>query len=371
MLSGVPHRLILIFVCAVAVGAVAAATAGAAGPVLYELPAATHAGSMAVASDGTVWFRLSRGNRWEGAAGAALGRIEADGAFAEVPVAGLSEVGAPAVGAGGEVWVSYGVPGKGKKWKGGIARLSSTGAVERRYPLSTAAGSAELVAAGRDAVWFVRGLNEYRNGVERLDPETGAVRRFQVAEECFATNLTAAGKNAFFGETCRPSNAKATSRFVRIGPTGRVTRWPLRSGSYLNSIAVGKGGTLWFGATLNGVSSLVGRVSRAGKVSTYRVRDAWLYSIALGPGGRVWFPSSFGGAIPRGLASIDGSGELGETICADPTCELKATALATAPDGSLWYALATPHSIGGGGLTQIMEGEEIGNEAGFVAHLTP
>jgi streptogramin lyase len=119
------------------------------------------------------------------------------------------------------------------------------------------------------------------------------------------------------------------------------------------------------------VGGRIGHISPSGKVREFRVRNGLPYSIALTGNGRLWFASSFGGGIYRALDSIDATGHLSKPVCADPSCELESTVLATAPDGSLWDGLTMPHSIGGGGFTQIMEGETIADEAGLIAHLTP
>ncbi len=180
----------------------------------------------------------------------------------------------------------------------------------------------------------------------------------------------------WFTEACRRrrhgEDGPGGSGIVRIAPSGKVVRYRLTGKDYPISIALGADGTAWFGVSHWGYSApLIGRIARTGALAEYRVPHGYPDRIAVGRDGRLWFSSTFGGGIYRALDSIGASGGLGKPVCADPACELEPSSLTASPDGSLWYALAGPHSIGGGGGTQIWKSLTIANEAGFIGHLVP
>jgi streptogramin lyase len=373
MRAGVFKRKFLLLLSVSAIVAVAAAPADAAEPTLYQLPDATHAFSVAAGADGTVWFSPGHGSEWQGPEEPGIGRLSADGTVDELPVPGF---GRPVLGPAGEVWVS----GVSKDAAGEdlllIGLLSPSGQIEREYAVGRGQGTIRALAPTRDAVWLVH-FRPGRDSIERVSVADGSVRQFAIGPECHSNGLAVApGSALWFTEACRRrthgESGPGGSSIVRIAPSGKIVRYRLKRKDYPISIAVGPNGTAWFGVFHSGISAArVGRITRAGSLAEYRVPNGYPSRIAVGRDGRLWFPSTFGGGVYRALNSISASGQLGEPVFADPSCELAPSSLTASPDGGLWYALATPHTIGGGGGTQIWEGMTIENEAGFIGHLVP
>lgn len=345
--------------------------ATAATPTLYELPPATHAEWLGVAGDGTVWFLPRRGDAWEGT-GEALGRVGVDGAVGEVPLAGIAPASAPALAPRGALWLPYAEKAASGKTVSSVARLSPAGVVAARHVVG-GEGLLGPLAVGRGAIWL--GLDLHRRAaVEGIDAGDGSrLARVELRRNCRVTALVASGRSAWFGESCerdgpygwQPHGASVD----RIGPTGALVRHRLPTGEVPESLAIARSGALWYSSAEP--DGRIGLVKPGGKRVEYRVPRAHPGSIAVGRRGRLWFPASFGGAYTRALQSIDTAGHLGTPICADPACKQEPSALTAGPDGGLWYALTEAPSLGGGGFTQIMEGEAIADEAGYVGHLTP
>jgi streptogramin lyase len=377
-LPAVPRRLrtaTLLATLALAVvaapGALAATPAAAATPTLYELPAATHAEWLGVAPDGTAWFAPHRGNDYEGP-GDALGQVSPDGTVGEVAVPGITPANVPALGPGGALWLPYAEKASGGT-RLGVARISPSAAVEARHVVSPVNGPIEPIAAGSGAVWVALGI-EGKDVIEGIDAASGSrLARITLRPLCRVTALVAIGRSAWFGESCerqtkygyQPHGASV----VEVRPTGKLVRHRLPTGDLPEALAIGPGGKVWFGASNRG--GRLGFIDRSGKPVEYHVPNALPSSIALDREGRLWFPAAFGGPNNRALESIDSHGHVGKPICADPACEQEPSSLTSGPDGSLWYALTKAFSTGGGGFTQIMQGEALLNEAGFIGHLAP
>jgi streptogramin lyase len=359
----------------------AADNAGAAAPTIYPLPTATHAASLEVTTDGTVWFVPSRGTKWEGKSESVVGSVGPDGTVTEHEVVGLGAIQGLAVGPQGEVWISAKSGSFGKELFE-IARLSATGELEQRFAVGRGGGlyesSVRSLAVGAGAVWFVFQRAGRPVSIERLDPATGTVRPFFLRPKCRVTALQPAlDGTVWFTEKCGDyvTNGPSTptkASLGRIEPSGKIVRRAIVAADYPVALAIGPEGTVWFGALRRyNHPSQVGRLTKAGKLAEFPVRNGWPGSIAVGPEGRLWFQSSVGGRVYGYLNSIDLGGRLGTPICAAPSCQLQPGGLTSAPDGSLWYGLTAPNLNTGGGGSGLFISMEIANEAGSVAHLVP
>lgn len=369
MRSGLHIRGLATMLCVLALGA---APAAAAEPTVFELPAATHAEGLAGAGDGSVWFDPVHGDEWEGTE-PGLGHLGADGTFAELPVAGYQ----PVIGPAGEVWVVRQTSiAKGvSRWQ--VAGLSPAGQTGPPVGLARGKGLVGPIAVSRRAVWFVRTRPHAPETIERVTRADGRHRRLRVlAANCESTGLAVAADEAlWFTEACRHHGPYGyevgRASVVRLRSDGKLKRWKLGGGGFPMPVLLGPHGTAWVGATGKGGGATVDHIDRQGALAEYPFPHGETTAIALGADGRLWFESTFGGEIFRALDSIGAGGKIGKPICADPTCRLEPTSITAAPDGTLWYGLSKPAGTGGGGFTQIMEGEAIANEAGFIGRLDP
>jgi streptogramin lyase len=378
---GILRPRLVALLAATAAFAVAAGNAGAAESTTYPLPTATHAASLGVATDGTVWFVPSRGTKWEGKSESIVGNLGPDGTVTEHEVAGVGAIQRVAVGPRDEIWISAQSGSFGKELFE-IARLSPTGELEKRYAVGHGEGpyasAVRSLAVAAGAVWFVRQRSSRPESIERFDSTTGAVRQFFLRPRCQVTALQPApGGTVWFTEKCGsyvshgPSTPTEAS-IGRIEPSGKIVRRKIVAADYPVALAMGPEGTVWFGASRRyNLPSQVGRLTKVGKLVEFPVPNGWPGSIAVGPEGRLWFQSSFGGRVYGALNSIGPGGRLGKPICAALSCQLEPGGLTSAPDGSLWYGLTAPNLNTGGGGSGLFIGMEIANEAGSIAHLVP
>lgn len=344
--------------------------ASAAQPTLFQLPPATHAGAPAIGSDGAVWFGLGFGSAHEVRPGSYIGRLGPERKLIEIPVPKGVEVGEPVTATDGTVWF----PEAGDAGRS-VARFSPSGQVQS-YPLENVTGIRSLTAMN-GKLWFagsgrIAGSPAAIVGSIAIATD-GAVQEFALPARCYSNVIGAARGVVWFGERCgRKSQLGLGSSISRLDPSGQIVRHRIGEQDFPSSAAVGPEGTVWFGLSrVYGKQGIV-RITPRGQMSVFRVPNAsFSDSIAVGPKRRLWFSSSFGGYVYRGLNSIDSKGDVGTPICLDPKCSQQAYGFRTGPDGSLWFSTDTPHTIGGGGETQIIESETIANEAGFVGRLWP
>jgi streptogramin lyase len=375
---GVQRRGLLVVPLIWALVAFLSGPANAAEPMLYQLPAATHADGLTRGPDGALWFAGEHGSEHEGGEGRFVGRWDPVGGLTEFSLPSGRYVGKPAVGPAGEVWL----PGSDTNGRGylvaRVGRLSTSGQLYD-YMLGNRIGGVRAVATSKDTVWFSasRHINgRARATIGRIPAEgDGSVRQFPLQPRCQAAALAAEADAVWFTESCwRRYRYRAGHRasIDRIDPAGEITRYPISPRFEPISLAIGSDGSVWFGESgAWGWNPRIGRVTPSGRVVEFNVPEAgWLHSIAVGPEGRLWFPSTTGGHVTRALDSIGPTGDIGKPICLDSKCTLEPTALTTGADGSVWFSAARARTGGGGGGTAIWETHQIANEAGFIGRLS-
>lgn len=356
--------------------------ADAAGPGLtYQLPLATHASSITLASDGAIWFSAYYGTEHEGNSEASVGRLGPDRHLTEFLLPEGYEAGAPVAVSSGDAWFPIFARGERRKTVV-LAEYSPDGRVQglrfgRRLLSvdSMTLANEELWLAGVDLV-----EGRKRGVIGRIPLATGAMQQFQLESHCWPSSIVAAADAVWFGELCDQERPKGTiygrSSIVRIDAAGVMTRTPIRRGDAPRSSAVGPDGTVWFGIDheklhhgVYFVASRIVRVAVTGEEAEIPVPTAAVRQIAVGPEQRLWFGSARAGKAIRTLNSIGAQGDLGKPICIDPKCELEPTALASGPAGSLLFGAGTANSPLGGGESGVMEDQFIANQAGFIGML--
>jgi streptogramin lyase len=128
-------------------------------------------------------------------------------------------------------------------------------------------------------------------------------------------------------------------------PTGQITEFStgLNAGSFLNGIAPGPDGNLWF--TDQGTTRAIGRITPAGTITEFSAGlspGSFPRGIASGPDGNVWFPDQ---GTTRAIGRITPAGTITE-FSAGLNPGSGPFAIAPGPDGNLWFADITSPAIG-------------------------
>jgi virginiamycin B lyase len=196
--------------------------------------------------------------------------------------------------------------------------------------------SPDDIVAGPDGnLWFT----EF--GVDRIGRITpsGTITEFQTPTADSNPTGIAVGSdgNLWFIESGW-STENGPNAVGRITPAGSITEYPTTN-LYLNltdQMVKRPGGNLWFIAYDTNGDSEIARVNTAGKVTAFPL-SASPNDITIGRDGNVWLGSN--GEIDR--VAADGS----VTPFTIPTGD-DASAIASSPDGALWFALDGTNQIG-------------------------
>jgi streptogramin lyase len=232
--------------------------------------------TLAVATDGRVWFTQSSGNR--------IGRMDPDGhGLAEFPLPHPDS--APRIiarGADGNMWFSE---------HGGnrIGRITPQGAITE-FAIPTPASQPRAIALGADGnIWF----GEFAGGkVGRITPQ-GAITEFALPTPDSGPRALAAGPDG----NIWVSQYRA-SRIARITPGGEITEFPLpRPNSGPGDITAGPDGAMWFvelSGNMDGMQpdgARIGRIAMDGAVTEFEMptRAPSPINIAVGPDRNVWY----------------------------------------------------------------------------------
>ncbi len=283
---------------------VARATTGGDVTFTFSLPnPGANPVAIVAGPDGALWVAEVYGN--------AVARVTTQGQVTEYPVPPTpavppgsgpnSQPGALAVGPDGDLWLTD--LGDGAHW-----RLTPAGHLTE-YPLPAHGGEPARpwfgLATGPDGgIWFTDGIGR----IGRFDPATGAIVEYPLPDLDQEPSFIVAAHdgNLWF---VVPNE----SLVGRISPRGAIAEFPLPhapcympgvDGSngepcQVDSLAVGPGGTVWFGERWRGA---VGRVDASGAVTEYTLPPAPggstdVFPLGLGPDGALWLAAD--GALGR------------------------------------------------------------------------
>ncbi len=232
--------------------------------------------TLAIASDGRVWFTESSGNR--------IGRMNPDGS-------GLVEFPLPhpdsspriiARGADGNLWFSEHTGNR-------IGRITPEGRIAE-FEIPTPASQPRAIALGADGnIWF----GMFAAGkIGRITPQ-GVITEFALPTPGSGPRALAAGPdgNIWFSEY-------RADKIGRITPKGLVAEFELpRPHSGPGDITAGADGALWFVELSGGMDGLhtngnrVGRITLQGTISEYPMpaQGPSPINIAVGPDRNVWY----------------------------------------------------------------------------------
>jgi streptogramin lyase len=251
---------------------------------------------------------------WFGEARTAkLGRITTDGVITEFSTQGRAPYQI-ATGPDGNLWFA----------DGDIGRLTPTGQftefLVRDFPSPGDAPDVVDITTGPDgALWFAG----HNHTIGRITT-TGTITYYSVQEEPYAITLGPDG-NLWYA-------AKDEDVVGRVTPAGVVTTFKV-PGSGPVEVTAGADGAVWFAMRTSGG---IGRISTSGEVTKFAVGQVYPFHMTAGPDGNLWFPS---GKIyrltPQGaLTSFDappGSNPLD---------------IAAGSDGNIWFTEQSNNKIG-------------------------
>jgi virginiamycin B lyase len=322
-----------------------APAAASAAPTVQEfsagLPVGTHPAAVAAGPDGAVWFT-------EAGKPATLGRITPDGTVTSMPSgAGSGPAAGIALGADGNLWFTVaGVPGAlGRMTPAGKSTTFTAGLAGDGQP-------ADLAAGPDGALWFT----ELRSG-----------RVSRIALDGTITEGAAAGPAASPQGIVRGTDGAlwwsqqvAGGWIVRLDPaTGALRTFAPPSAGRPFDLAAGADGAIWFtalagpgsddggeeagdsaGTGSDGAQGVIGRIAADGTIAEQGLGTTNKPgAIATGPDGALWFTLKGRAALGR----VDASGYFGVLPLPAGGSTVDLT---TGPDGSLWYTAQGPDRIG-------------------------
>jgi virginiamycin B lyase len=338
-------RLSCVLSCLFAGCALLAPAAASAAPAVQEfsagLPGGARPGAIAAGPDGAVWFT-------EAGKPATLGRITPDGTVTTMPSgAGSGPAAGIALGADGNLWFTVaGLPGAlGRMTPAGKSTTFTAGLAGDGQP-------ADLAAGPDGALWFT----ELRSG-----------RVSRIALDGTITEGTAAGPGASPQGIVRGtdgalwwSQQAPGGWIVRLDPaTGAMRTFAPPSAGRPTDLAAGADGAIWFtalagpgsddggeeagdsaGTGSDGAQGVIGRIAADGTITEQGIGEANRPgAIASGPDGALWFTLKGRAALGR----ADGTGSFGVLPLPAGGSTVDLT---TGPDGSLWYTAQGPDRIG-------------------------
>ena len=232
--------------------------------------------TIAVATDGTLWFTESSGNR--------IGRMNPDGSgyrgFA-LPHAN-SAPRIIALGADGNIWFSEHTGNR-------MGRLTPAGELAE-FDIPTANSQPRAIALGADGnIWF----GEFASGkVGRITPQ-GAITEFALPTPNSGPRALAAGPDG----NIWVSEFRA-GRIARVTPRGAITEFALpRPNSGPGDITAGADGAMWFlelSGSMDGLQpdgGRIGRIDMDGRITEFELpgKTPSPINIAVGPDRNVWY----------------------------------------------------------------------------------
>ena len=324
-----------------AVGLVWSTHAGAQAIKEYPIPTPNSSpAGIAAGSDGALWFTENAVTSVGAPPGPGkVGRITTAGAITEFLIPTPASVPTDiAAGPDGALWFL-----EANK----IGRITTSGTITE-YPIPTPNSASSGISVGPDgALWFAYGNG---NKIGRITT-SGVISEFPIPElQSRTLGSPVAGPDGamWFTDTAiLPVNLPGTqpSKIGRITTSGMVAEYAIPTLSFLNAIAVGQDGALWFTEEA-GQTDKIGRITTSGGAVTQYVTEyptptsqSDPVGIAAGADGALWF-TEFG---VRKIGRITTSGNITEYPLPPPALPFGITA---GPDGALWFTNPGTNSIG-------------------------
>jgi virginiamycin B lyase len=218
-----------------------------------------------------LWFFEYRGYQSE----SVLGRLAPGGKLSRVRLPAGPHLEDASLGADGEIWVVRSdYPDRGV-----IDRVSARGEISR-FPVGVEPGT--IVAGGDGSAWFA----ESGPRIVHIGP-SGEMRIFHLPHKGFVDGM-ALGRRGELWFT-HWSRRYLPPAIGHIAPDGRIVERPVRHVGEPQSILVAPDGNVWF--TTEFTRRIV-RMSPGGKLKAWRRGAAAAGAIALGSEGNIWFAAA-------------------------------------------------------------------------------
>src|SRR2546421_343276 len=215
------------------------------------------------------------------------------------------------------------------------------------FTLPMAGSSSPPIIAGADGnAWFTDGLPSQIAKIERITP-TGAIKVFPLPPSDSPGSITAGPDgNLWFTETIigpKVINSPGPNGQIgRITPAGKISTYRLPSGSVPSHITMGPDHNIWFSEEVAANRSLpvnkIGRITPAGTITEFALPPGNSHGsmglpvgIASGADGYLWFTDATGNAIGR----ITTTCTISEFAL--PTPQSLPVNIAYASGGTLWF----------------------------------
>jgi virginiamycin B lyase len=260
---------------------------------------------------------------WTGGGIGSFTRILPSGHTSTVDVPGLETEPSPiGFGPNRELW--FYVYGGGSV----LGRLGADGELSRlRLPPGPRLQGASLGEDGE--IWAVRSAYPRHGEIDRIGP-SGEISRFRAGVEPGAI-VAGRGGGAWF--------ADSGPRIVHIGASGKRRVFPLPHKGFIDDIALGRRGGVWFTHWARRYRPpTIGHVTPDGRVVERPVRHLGVPgSILVAPDGNVWFTTEFTRRIVR--MSPGGKFKAWRRGAA------AAGAIALGSEGNIWFAAGDQDTI--------------------------
>src|SRR5712691_122063 len=211
-----------------------------------------------------------------------------------------------------------------------IGRITTAGAITE-FPVAGSTFPFDIAGGPDGRMWFT----ESESLIGAIDPATGRIRQFTLpGTDVDATGITG-GPDGAVWFTVAPGLGGSGDAIGRITPRGKITEFPLPSGSSPSDITTGPDGALWFTEPGNAV---IGRITTTGQLTTFTGADL-NGEITTGPDGNLWFTTGFDQNIGR----ITPDGQVTLFPLPQPGTP---DDIVTGADGNLWFTEFAANRIG-------------------------
>ncbi len=225
--------------------------------------------------EGNLWFLRNNART------AAVVRRAPDGTMTAFKLPGRGQASSLAIASDGEIWFTR----NSNRKTVAVGRMTPTGAVTQ-FPLADESRPASIVPGPDGAFWFTEA------GAGRIGRVTtsGEITLFPLGRHVEPHRIVPGPDGAlWFTENGRPGRHGASSdRIGRITTSGEVTQFPIPFGRETQALAVDPRGFVWFTTDRGELSS----ISPSGTVGKHDCVDSCgtpIESIAVATGGAILF----------------------------------------------------------------------------------